>query len=174
MPKINNLQGKVFGRLTVIEKSYEKKRTSWLCKCICGNEITVATDKLNSQWTRSCGCLRLEKSKERIDALNSIQKKEKHPRWCGDLRSENKRERFTEDIKQWKKKALLKANFTCNKCGNIGGKLHVHHIFSFSKHPELRTEETNSAVLCKNCHRKFHLENGYITGAWQYLNYIYA
>lgn len=32
----------------------------WLCKCECGNTITVSTHQLNSGNTRSCGCLQKE------------------------------------------------------------------------------------------------------------------
>lgn len=56
------LEGKVFGRLTVI-KSVGKDRhgfIKWLCKCECGNETTVITNSLTSGSTKSCGCLHRE------------------------------------------------------------------------------------------------------------------
>lgn len=54
-----NLTGKIFGDLTVIQKSDIKKnnRIAWICKCACGNETTVITNHLTSGHTKSCGCL---------------------------------------------------------------------------------------------------------------------
>jgi hypothetical protein len=55
----NNLTGKIFGNLTVIEL-YERgdgKVTTWRCKCSCGNYKVIAAHSLISGLTKSCGCL---------------------------------------------------------------------------------------------------------------------
>lgn len=52
-PKID-LTNKRFGRL--IAKKYIKGGF-WRCLCDCGNEVIVDTRNLNSNHTRSCGCL---------------------------------------------------------------------------------------------------------------------
>lgn len=53
--------GKVFGRLTVIQAGEKiKGRDTWLCKCECGNEVTVYGKNLRNGTTKSCGCLRLD------------------------------------------------------------------------------------------------------------------
>lgn len=57
--RLIDLTGQHFGRLTVIkrvESSGKHKRGMWLCKCECGKEIIVASDKLRSGHTKSCGC----------------------------------------------------------------------------------------------------------------------
>lgn len=54
-----DLSGRVFGRLTVLEKLPEKtqsKAVQWLCSCTCGNTLPVTTSRLNSGNTKSCGC----------------------------------------------------------------------------------------------------------------------
>lgn len=53
------LIGKRFGRLTVLEKadSTQLTRTSWKCKCDCGQVRVIMTQSLRSGITRSCGCL---------------------------------------------------------------------------------------------------------------------
>lgn len=60
----HNLKGRQFGRLTVIEESGRKhNRITWLCKCECGNEAILTSNRLlHSQGTKSCGCLRSETS----------------------------------------------------------------------------------------------------------------
>jgi len=65
--RAQDLEGMVFGKLTVIRfvktgslgKS-KFKRSWWLCKCECGNEITMCRKELQeSPHNRSCGCLLL-------------------------------------------------------------------------------------------------------------------
>lgn len=60
-----------YGRLIIIEEipprvysygSYKMVR----CKCDCGNEIEVRLSKINSGWTKSCGCLQKEVNLKRI------------------------------------------------------------------------------------------------------------
>lgn len=63
MPQLNDLTGKLFGKLKATGK-YEKKdrRYFWECICDCGNKKTkfiVASD-LVSGHTRSCGCMQLK------------------------------------------------------------------------------------------------------------------
>lgn len=60
-----DLVGRRYGRLKVLEyigkpSFCRKKRRYWLCLCDCGNLKEVHTDGLNSQKTRSCGCLRID------------------------------------------------------------------------------------------------------------------
>jgi len=57
-----DLTGQRFGRLVVIEyaglNSYP--RATWLCRCECGVEITVASHHLKDGETVSCGCRQRE------------------------------------------------------------------------------------------------------------------
>lgn len=76
--RIENLSGKVFGRLTVIEldESQKKDRTSWICKCNCGNTLSIIAKDLVNGHTKSCGCLpldnkRLEKGESAFNDLYS-------------------------------------------------------------------------------------------------------
>lgn len=53
-----DLTGKRFGKLTVLQKLDRKKNGSWLwlCKCDCGNKKEATTRDLNGKRVRSCGC----------------------------------------------------------------------------------------------------------------------
>ncbi len=57
-----SLLGRQFERLSVIAFAGTSRHghSLWLCKCECGNEITVAGIHLTRHHTRSCGCLKLE------------------------------------------------------------------------------------------------------------------
>ena len=66
-----DLTGRTFTRPTVIRRvkdvetiSRDRWRPMWLCECECGNQCVVLGDNLRSGKTKSCGCLRKEKSAE--------------------------------------------------------------------------------------------------------------
>lgn len=58
MLKIKNEAGKRFGLLTVISFDHMNRIAFWKCKCDCGKSTVVASTKLRSGATKSCGCLR--------------------------------------------------------------------------------------------------------------------
>lgn len=61
-----DLTEQVFGKLTVIELDQESSgRRKWICKCSCGNTVSVREYNLKSGNTKSCGCTRKEKSSVR-------------------------------------------------------------------------------------------------------------
>jgi len=66
--KILHEPGEQFGRLTIIEqdsKTYPDHVLRWICKCECGNIISVKGTNLRNGTTRSCGCLAKELSSQR-------------------------------------------------------------------------------------------------------------
>lgn len=65
MAKFQDLSGQKFNRLTVIRRDESVlNKVSWICKCECGNEISVTTSHLKCGHTQSCGCLQKEKARE--------------------------------------------------------------------------------------------------------------
>lgn len=63
-PKLKDISGQRFGRLTVIERAESPVNKSsrgtgsfWLCKCDCGNTCIVRRPYLIRGCTKSCGCL---------------------------------------------------------------------------------------------------------------------
>jgi len=59
---MDDLSGKVFGRLTAIKptKKNSKRNWVWLAICSCGNEVMVPGAYLTNGHTKSCGCLKKE------------------------------------------------------------------------------------------------------------------
>ena len=60
LDKKTNLTGQRFGQLTVLEIDTTAPRgngTYSLCKCDCGNTVSVLNSNLTSGHTKSCGCL---------------------------------------------------------------------------------------------------------------------
>lgn len=63
MGKIIDLTGQRFNKLTVIEKTPERKNRQvvWKCQCDCGKITYVVGQALRTGHTKSCGCLNHEK-----------------------------------------------------------------------------------------------------------------
>ena len=57
--RVLDLTGKTFGNLLVVGKDLNNttNRSKWLCKCICGNTLSVRSNSLRTGNTKSCGCL---------------------------------------------------------------------------------------------------------------------
>jgi hypothetical protein len=68
MPKLQDLRGKKFGRLRVLEWVVDPARLPargiirgiWRVRCDCGAEKRVGSFRLTSGDTKSCGCLKRE------------------------------------------------------------------------------------------------------------------
>lgn len=59
MPKVRDLTGQVFGRLTVISLSHVSGgKAHWNCTCTCGKNSVVLSTNLTQGLTKSCGCMR--------------------------------------------------------------------------------------------------------------------
>lgn len=71
MPKLIDLTGEKFGRLTVVERDYGRteKGTYWKCLCNCGNVKSVSSTSLKRGRVRSCGCLKDEYVKKLADSV---------------------------------------------------------------------------------------------------------
>ena len=69
MSKFIDLTGQRFGRLVVIEVHHKQKMRNgisvfWLCQCDCGQTKVTNSSRLNSESTKSCGCLQKEFAKK--------------------------------------------------------------------------------------------------------------
>lgn len=64
---IKDLTGLQFGRWTVLTRADDhvfpggQRSSRWLCRCSCGVERAVSSDRLRRGTSQSCGCLRSEK-----------------------------------------------------------------------------------------------------------------
>ena len=66
MGKLVDLNGKKFGRWTVLELAHrDNSRTyCWLCECICGTKRVVKGTPLRNGTSQSCGCLTKDVARE--------------------------------------------------------------------------------------------------------------
>lgn len=81
MSALKDLTGKRFGRLTVVGRAPDYHlpsdpwaiRTVWICQCDCGTTKNIMGANLTGGYTKSCGCLRSERARDR--ALAGVLKK---------------------------------------------------------------------------------------------------
>jgi len=144
------------GRLIAVEPTECMSGTNpmWKCKCDCGNFKNVSSKYIINKRIKSCGCLRNESASSRRGPLS--------PRWKPWLTDEDRQQtRKFPKYHEWRTAVFKRDNFTCQKCGdNTGGNLNAHHIESYTDNKELRTELSNGATLCEDCHKDFHRTYG--------------
>lgn len=74
-----NLKGQRFGRLTALYTVPNNNyHTRWHCVCDCGNTKDVLQQNLVNGHVRSCGCLHVERNKEKLAVLNESMQRESH------------------------------------------------------------------------------------------------
>lgn len=79
-----------------------------------------------------------------------------HWNWQGGITDDYHRERRKQYVEEriWREKVFRRDDFTCQECGQRGGKLSAHHIQGWKEHPSLRYELSNGVTLCVECHKQ--------------------
>lgn len=74
-----------------------------------------------------------------------------HHNWQGGVTSQSKldRQRF---YKKFAPQVIDRDGYSCTNCNASDRELHVHHIKSWSNHPELRFKLENCQTLCNGYH----------------------
>jgi len=107
-------------------------------------------------------------SKETKNKISESNKGIKSYLWKGGITPLILHIRQSFKSRQWRSDIFTRDNFTCQDCGQVGGRLNVHHIKSFSsiiQFYEITTFEealecdelwniNNGITLCIECHKK--------------------
>lgn len=142
--KREDLTGKRFGKLTVIKRDkndIDKKGhivPKWICKCDCGNEVSVKQINLKNH-TKSCGCLQKE-------TMTRISSKDMSGQKFGKLLVECKVEPYISP------QGARLTRYLCQcECGNkkivLGSHLKTGLTLSCGCYKKERTSETHSSDL---------------------------
>lgn len=130
----NNLIGKKFGKLTVIDQIDKKNRQLvWRCKCECGNEINVTTNHLVTGNTQSCGCL-----KSKGESFIATWLKEHNIQY---------KQQFTFDDLRGRNNTFLRFDFAIIKDNKLNCLLEYQGIQHFQNVYNLTEEEWNYSIL---------------------------
>lgn len=76
------------------------------------------------------------------------------PWWQGGKTAEAKLIRRSVEYRLWREAVYRRDDYTCQICGERGGRLHPDHIKRFSMFPELRFDVSNGRTLCEDCHKQ--------------------
>jgi len=68
----------------------------------------------------------------------------------------SKEQRHIPQYENWRTEVFERDEYTCQKCGQRGGRLNAHHIKPFAKFKKLRYVVNNGLTLCEKCHKKVH------------------
>ena len=77
-----------------------------------------------------------------------------NPNWKGGTAPDRQAEYSRPEVRAFLK-SIRERDVTCVHC-RASGKLHVHHIQSFTTAPSLRYDASNCVTLCVVCHRWVH------------------
>ena len=71
----------------------------------------------------------------------------------------------TIEWRKWRKAVFERDNYTCQECGQVGGRLNAHHIKEVLSYPKLVFNIDNGRTLCFDCHKK--TDNWGIKAVWK-------
>lgn len=85
------------------------------------------------------------------DCSGKLRRGENNPNWKGGITPKNTLQRkiFQQTIQ---KQIFQRDDYTCQLCGEHGGKLQVDHIQSWAEYVELRFNIDNCRTVCMDCH----------------------
>jgi hypothetical protein len=76
--------------------------------------------------------------------------------WKGGVSDPNRVARKSREFDEWRERVFKRDNWTCQKYGTRGVKLHPHHILNFAEYPKLRFKVSNGIALSEKAHNEFH------------------
>lgn len=150
--RIEDLKGLRFNSLTVLEldmdrmklykSSHNRSRTYWMCRCDCGNYVSVEKDKLKTGHTTSCGCAFSEISKK--NAINKANNEESFMDWC-------KQNNHEDWLRLWDYKLnKLEPKDVCSKSGKKYYFMCPRGIHE-SKKSQVYSLVYNNSLVCDKC-----------------------
>jgi len=81
-----------------------------------------------------------------------------HPMWQGGTTKERIKEYKSSEYQAFRQAVLERDDYTCQRCGNRGGKIEVHHILPYTQCVGplefLKYHLANGQTICLSCHNK--------------------
>jgi hypothetical protein len=81
---------------------------------------------------------------------------ENNPQWRGGSREVRVNDSNRAAYREWRMTVFRRDDYTCQHCGERGGKLNAHHIRPWKEAADLRFAPSNGITLCKPCHINVH------------------
>ena len=133
---------------TLLETEYKGVYHKYKYICSCGNAgETDPTSFRSGARCREC-------------YLNKISGENNYNWNPNKSKEERIQERKTAEYSRWRRGVFESDDYTCQDCGERGGKLNAHHIVPFSVDESLSLEPSNGVTLCEECHKQIHSAEG--------------
>lgn len=136
-----------------IEFSTKDKRQSYCSRdCFRHDQSRIAKEQWQDPEFRAHimkGIGRRSESEEWKSAAH-FQRGEQHPRYKGARDARKDMSRY--EYKKWRTDVFYRDGYTCQDCGQHGGKLVAHHVNAWADYPDLRFDVANGQTLCESCH----------------------
>jgi hypothetical protein len=132
---VENIIGRRFGRLLVVEKTDKRqgRNVVWKCVCDCGNVTYQRTNTLKMGLTISCGCFMRESVRKRMTGSSN-------PMWRGNFASLGALHTWVRNRKP--------RPYLCEKCGENT----THDLANISGKYFRKLDDYE--WLCRKCHMK--------------------
>lgn len=125
----------------LLEDEYKNCKTMMKYICTCGRERETSLDIIYNSKIDSCTECKGKKVSGKLA-----------PNWRGGITPKNELLRRNSEYKNWRKAVFKRDEYTCQCCGEVGGKLRGHHVFSWHDNEHLRYDVDNGITLCDECH----------------------
>ncbi|TCM89637.1 HNH endonuclease [Paenibacillus sp. BK033] len=135
------------GGCELLSSEYSSNKQKLSFRCSCGNVTAISLAKFQAgQRCQSCKDRRIS---EKLTGPNN-------PSWKPELTEADRvKERTIPGYDEWRRSVFRRDGYICVICGH-GGRLNAHHIESYARVPEKRTDVTNGVTLCEDCHNEYH------------------
>lgn len=144
-----------------IHANKKRKLPELINKCLyCEKDFIVRTKRERGRMFCSKKCAITFMNKTEYHRLKAV-RGERCWNWKGGV---NKKVHRTPEFIEWRKKVFDRDNYTCQECGQVGGRLNAHHIKEVINYPSLIFDIDNGKTLCFSCHKKTH--NWGIKAVW--------
>jgi 5-methylcytosine-specific restriction endonuclease McrA len=113
-----------------------------------GSELEQSENRRRKYCSNECKYIGVKTS------MKGVNEGSKNGNWNNGSTAQTILIRQSSEYKHWRKAVFIRDGYTCQECGQTGGKLTAHHLQPFSLYPELRTNINNGQTLCEECHLK--------------------
>lgn len=133
---------------TLVSSEYVNGHAKLKYICACGNKSEITFFKFRSgQDCRECGNRKIsEKLREENSYMYDPSKTDE----------ERIRDRKYPAYYEWRRKVFERDGFTCQSCFDRGVTVNAHHVESYARNKDLRTNISNGMTLCERCHQEYH------------------
>lgn len=124
-----------------------KRQGSLFCSTTCRGRWRIKYNQEKRSRCSTCGnkrnrkrgkfcsrkCMGIWRKKYQVGANNCMWGKfgKNNPNWTGNAIPDTQHIRTSYKYKKWRTDVFVRDRFTCQRCGQVGGRLEVHHIKEF-------------------------------------------